>query len=78
MGYFASDTSENKKISTSTSSVPFSPATATRKMPHCVSLKKASLRRRGYKSFQDWNSDPNHLYIGRNMSHHVAGALGSK
>ena len=32
----------------------------------------------GYKLFEDWNSDPNHVYIGRNMSHHVAGALGSK
>ena len=78
MGYFASSTSENKKISTSSSSLPFFPATATRKMPHCVSLKKASLTKRGYKSFQEWNSDPNHLYIGRNMSHHVAGAVGSK
>ena len=43
-----------------------------------MSLKKSSLNRRGYKSFEDWNSDPNHVYIGRNMSHHVPGALGSK
>ena len=43
-----------------------------------MSLKKLSLKKRGYKSFEDWNSDPNHEYIGRNMSRHVAGALGSK
>ena len=43
-----------------------------------MSLKKSSLTRRGYKSFEDWNADPNHIYIGRDMSHHVAGALGSK
>ena len=46
--------------------------------PHCVSLKKFSLKRRGYISFEDWNSDPSHVYIGRDMSHHVTGALGSK
>ena len=56
------------------SSLPSSSATA----PHCVSLKKASLTKRGYKSFEDWNSNPNHIYIGRDMSHHVMGALGSK
>ena len=43
-----------------------------------MSLKKFSLKRRGYISFEDWNSDPSHVYIGRDMSHHVAGALGSK
>ena len=43
-----------------------------------MSLKKYSLSKRGYKSFKDWNSDPNHLYIGRDMTHHIAGALGSK
>ena len=79
MEEFCCSTSENKQISTSTSSsLSSSPAAATRKIPHCVSLKKASLTARGYKSFEDWNSNPNHLYIGRNMSHHVAGALGSK
>ena len=58
---------------------PFSsfPA-ALRKTPHCVSLKRSSLIRRGYKSFEEWISNPNHVYIGRDMSHHVAGALGSK
>ena len=69
--------------STSSSSTPFSCSSSsvtdtTKISPHCVSLKKASLSRRGYKSFEDWNSNPNHVYIGRNMSHHVPGALGSK
>ena len=63
---------------TTPSSFSSSSATATKKAPHCVSLKKSSRTKRGYKSFEDWNSDPNHLYIGRNMSHHVGGALGSK
>ena len=63
---------------TSSSSLFSSSVTAIRKPPHCVSLKKSSLARRGYKSFEDWNSDPNHVYIGRNMTHHIAGALGSK
>ena len=69
----------NPQTSTATTSA-FSPisSTAMKKIPHCVSLKKHSLKRRGYKSFQDWNSDPNHVYIGRDMTHHVAGALGSK
>ena len=60
------------------SSLSSSSDAAIKKTPHCVSLKKSALRRRGYKSFKDWNSDPNHIYIGRNMSHHVAGAKGSK
>ena len=47
-----------------------------KKTPHCVNLK--FLTKRGYKSFEDWNADPNHMYIGRNMNHCVAGALGSK
>ena len=64
--------------STNTSSSFSFPAAAAKKIPHCVSLKKSSLARRGYKSFEDWNSDPNHLYIGRCMTHHIPGAFGSK
>ena len=64
--------------STTPSSFSSSSATATNKVPHCVSLKKSSRTRRGYKSFEDWNSDPNHVYIGRDMTHHITGALGSK
>ena len=64
--------------STTSSLSSSSSAAGTKKTPRCVSLKKSALTRRGYKSFEDWNSDPNHVYIGRNMTHHVAGAVGSK
>ena len=46
--------------------------------PHCVNVTKDSLAQRGYKSFQDWNSDVNHVYIGRDATNHTAGAKGSK
>ena len=76
---FCSDTPKNTHLfSSSSSSFSSSSVAAIRKTPHCVSLKKASLTRRGYKSFEDWSANPNHLYIGRTMSHHVAGAQGSK
>ena len=69
-------------LHTSTASTPYSfsffSATAIQKIPHCVGLKRWSLRSCGYKSFKDWNSDPNHVYIGRDMTHYVAGAVGSK
>lgn len=32
----------------------------------------------GYKDFQDWDKDPNHLYIGRSMEHYVPGTKKSK
>ena len=46
--------------------------------PTCVSVNKVALSSRGVKSFQDWISQPNHLYIGRNMTHYIQGAVGSK
>ena len=62
-------------------STPFSfsssSATAIKKLPHCVNVKQRFLTKRGYESFEDWKSDPNHVYNGRDMSHHVPGALGS-
>ena len=51
---------------------------ADKKPPTCVSVKKASLERRGYKSFLGWSSQPGHVYIGRSMSHYIEGAEGSK
>ena len=60
------------------SSFSSSSVTAVKKTPHCVSLKKVPLTSRGYESFEDWNSNSNHEYIGRDMTHHVAGAEGSK
>ena len=55
----------------------YSPA-STKKTTHLVSLKKSFLTSRGFKSFKDWNSNPNNVYIGRDMSHCVPGACGSK
>ena len=46
--------------------------------PKIVSVKKAALASRGFKSFSDWSSQPGHLYIGRSMVHYVQGAEGSK
>ena len=46
--------------------------------PTCVSLKKASLSPRGFKSFQAWSCQPGHLYIGRDMTNYIQGAEGSK
>ena len=67
------------RISTTNSSSLSSFSVAgTRQAPHCVSLTRSALRERGYASFEDWNSDPNHVYIGRDMTRWVAGAQGSK
>ena len=41
------------------------------KSPTCVSVKKVALSPRGV-------SQPNHLYIGRNMTHYIQGAVGLK
>jgi hypothetical protein len=43
-----------------------------------VNVKKQELLKNGYKSFEDWNSKKNHLYIGRNMSFYVKGTTQSK
>lgn len=43
-----------------------------------ISVKKQSLNRKGYKDLQHWLTDPNNIYIGRNMTHYVPGAVGSK
>ena len=42
-----------------------------------VSVKKSELNARGIRNFQQWQSG-NVLYIGRNMSHYIEGAVGSK
>ena len=42
-----------------------------------VNVKKAELKKNGYENFQDWNKNPNHLYIGRNMNAYVPGTHGS-
>ncbi len=43
-----------------------------------VNVKKKHLVESGYKDFENWSSNPNNLYIGRNMNYYVKGALASK
>lgn len=43
-----------------------------------VSVKKKMLNHQGYKDLEEWLVDPNHVYIGRDMTHYVPGAVGSK
>jgi len=43
-----------------------------------TNIKKAELIKRGIKSFEEWKSNPNSVYIGRNMSMYVPGTIGSK
>ena len=47
-------------------------------MSKVICVKKANLKKLGYKDFEDWNKDPNHVYIGRNMSFYVPGTTKSK
>lgn len=42
-----------------------------------VNVKKQELVKHGYDDFMDWSSNKDNLYIGRDMSHHVPGAVGS-
>ena len=43
-----------------------------------INIRKANLNKLGYSNLMDWLRDPNHLYIGRNMTVYVPGALHSK
>ncbi|KAK3095296.1 hypothetical protein FSP39_012939 [Pinctada imbricata] len=47
-------------------------------MTEVVNVKKKYLNKAGYMDFQHWIRDPNNVYIGRNMSFYVSGAVGSK
>jgi Domain of unknown function (DUF4326) len=47
-------------------------------MTTIVNVKKQYLIKNGYKDFEDWARDPNHVYIGREMSFYVKGAKKSK
>ena len=42
-----------------------------------VNVNKQSLIEKGYMNFENWISDKDNVYIGRDMSHYVAGAVGS-
>jgi hypothetical protein len=46
--------------------------------PKVISAKKESLRKLGYRDLKHWLENPNHVYIGRDMSFYVEGAKGSK
>ena len=48
-------------------------------MAKVINVKKVELGKLGYADLESWlNSSPDHIYIGRNMSHYVKGAIGSK
>jgi hypothetical protein len=42
-----------------------------------VNVKKQQLIKNGYKDFEDWASNENNIYIGRDMSFYVPGTFGS-
>lgn len=50
----------------------------TTKVPTLINVRKSELIKKGYIDFLDWKSNPNSLYIGRNMSIYVKGATASK
>ena len=43
-----------------------------------VNVRKAELNKLGYADLVDWLRNPNHVYIGRDMTRYVPGAVGSK
>jgi hypothetical protein len=48
-------------------------------MSKVINVKKAELNKLGYRDLEQWlASSGDHVYIGRNMSHYVKGAVGSK
>lgn len=51
---------------------------ATMSIPSVVNIRKAQLKSRGYRDLEHWLEDDNHLYVGRNMSFYVPGAIKSK
>lgn len=43
-----------------------------------TNIRKKNLNQNGFKDLQHWLTNPNHVYIGRNMTYYVPGAVGSK
>lgn len=43
-----------------------------------INIKKQYLNQMGYQNLEEWLLNPNHVYIGRNMSFYVRGANASK
>jgi hypothetical protein len=46
-------------------------------VPIVVDVHKEALVKRGYRDFADWAARPGHVYVGRNMSFYVKGAVAS-
>ncbi len=42
-----------------------------------VNVRKVELNKCGYDDFEHWTSDPDNMYIGRNMSFYVPGTIQS-
>ncbi|XP_069142366.1 uncharacterized protein [Argopecten irradians] len=65
-----------------TPSVDFKPTTTkTYKGPpvaHVANIRKAELNKRGIKDLEEWVKDHKNVYIGRDMTCYVKGAVGSK
>jgi hypothetical protein len=47
-------------------------------MTSVVNVRKKELQKLGYRDLLHWLEDENHVYIGRNMSFYVPGAVASK
>lgn len=47
-------------------------------MSKVVNVRKKNLNKQNVPDFEEWSKDTNNLYIGRNMSFYVKGAVGSK
>lgn len=45
--------------------------------PEVTNIRKSNLRKKGYKDLEDWLKNPQHVYIGRDMTNYVPGAIGS-
>ena len=47
-------------------------------MTTIVNIRKSELKTQGYASFEEWNAEPDTLYIGRNMTFYIPGTTKSK
>lgn len=43
-----------------------------------INIRKKNLNEIGYDNLEHWLRDNSHVYIGRDMTHYVKGAVGSK
>lgn len=46
--------------------------------PKIINIRKKNLKKIGYHDLENWLENPSHLYIGRNMSFYIKGAILSK